>query len=128
MVLSEEEKAKIEEEEEYRAKVRKNITISPKTSEKRVPWWKPKGKGAWLFIIVMVFIFAISVLGSSSDDSTPSTKQEESSLLPQSEEEKQRIIEEQKAKAELHEKLVDDLTKTFCESRSEPWMLPNRIS
>jgi hypothetical protein len=70
MRLTETEKLKIEEEERFREKVRKDIN--------RVPWWKPKGIGAWLFTIFIIFpIFAwiLASIISGGSSTQQSTKQ-----------------------------------------------------
>ena len=61
--LTEEDKKRIEAEEFYRAKVRKNIEEEPETSGKKVPWWKPKGVGAWLIVLIIFFVILLRVTG-----------------------------------------------------------------
>ncbi len=67
MSLTEEQKRKIKEEEEkYRANIKKNLN---KTS-----WWKPKGTLTWLVLIFIVLsIIFGSLMSNSSEKTTTST-------------------------------------------------------
>ena len=65
-ILTEEDKKRIEEEESYRVKVRKELSSEPKKIEGgKVPWWKPKGTGAKLFIFFILMGILISLIESS---------------------------------------------------------------
>lgn len=57
MTLTDKEKERIKEEESFRKSVQKDLG--------KVPWWKPKGFGAWIFIIIIV----LAVIGNISSKS-----------------------------------------------------------
>jgi len=64
--LTEEEKERIEAEETYRAKVREELKEEPKKiKENKTSWWKPKGLGAWLFVIIIILVIFVSFIGKN---------------------------------------------------------------
>lgn len=58
MTLTEVQKRKIEEEERFREKVRKDVN--------KTPWWKPKGFGAWIIVLIFLAVLAFSLTSKSS--------------------------------------------------------------
>lgn len=71
-VLSEKDKNRIEEEEKYRVKVRSNLRAVSKTEKKekkkeKVPWWKPRGKAAKLFVVIVSIIIFFNIISGLTD-------------------------------------------------------------
>lgn len=79
VTLTEEEKKKIYEEEKIRAEARvkaeEEIEFRGKQEEK-VPWWKPKGAGAWgcLTLFIILGLLGVFTDNESNKDATKSTE------------------------------------------------------
>lgn len=112
--LTAEEKKKIEKEE-YRKHINQGITSNKQESEnqkpilkqeKELPWWKPKGKGAWLLVIFFVtyLVFALITPDSTNkNDSNSSLKTDNQNTQPKKE------IDKTLLASEVTEKLVSNL-------------------
>ncbi len=71
-ILSDKDKNRIEEEEKYRAEVRGNLRAVSKTEKKekkqeKVLWWKPRGKVAKLFVVIVFIIIFFNIISGLTD-------------------------------------------------------------
>ena len=76
MALTEEQKIKIEEEES-RKHINQDSTSNKQKSEKNIPWWKPKGKGAWLLALFFVTYFGLALVTPDSTNKSNSNSSTE---------------------------------------------------
>lgn len=80
-LLTNEDKERIKEEERYRSRVRDEIKDKrekKKEEKEKVPWWKPKGKAAKLFVAFIFFIFIINLISGLGSSTTAPTNEDSS--------------------------------------------------